>query len=164
MIRKATIEDIKPIHALLKHYGDKGVLLARPLSKLYDHVRDFLVYVDPKDKDEDKDGNKDGDKEIIGFCALQFCWEDLAEIRSLAVRENYFDQRIGSQLVKAAFEEAQKYKIKKIFTLTYQPAFFKKFGFTQIDKSNLPIKIWADCILCVKFPDCDETAMLKELE
>ena len=156
MIRKATIEDIKPIHALLKHHGDKGVLLARPLSKLYDHVRDFLVYVDPK--------NKDGDKEIIGFCALQFCWEDLAEIRSLAVKEDYFGQTIGTQLVKAAFEEARKFKIKKLFTLTYKPEFFKKFGFTRIDKSDLPIKIWADCILCVKFPDCDETAMLKPLE
>ena len=156
MIRKATIEDIKPIHALLKHYGDKGVLLARPLSKLYDHVRDFLVYVDPE--------NKDSDKKIVGFCALQFCWEDLAEIRSLAVREDYFDQTIGTQLVKAAFEEARKFKIKKLFTLTYKPEFFKKFGFTRIDKSDLPIKIWADCILCVKFPDCDETAMLKPLE
>lgn len=155
MIRKATIEDIKPIHALLKHYGDKGVLLARPLSKLYDHVRDFLVYVDP--------GNKDGDNQIIGFCALQFCWEDLAEIRSLAVSKDYFGQKIGTQLVEAAFEEAGKYKIKKLFTLTYQPAFFEKFGFSTIDKSDLPIKIWADCIHCVKFPDCDETAMSKTL-
>ena len=156
MIRKATIEDIKPIYSLLKYYGDKGVLLARPLSKLYDHVRDFLVYVNPE--------AKDGKKEIIGFCALQFCWEDLAEIRSLAIKEDYFGQTIGTQLVKAAFEEAQKFKIKKLFTLTYKPEFFKKFGFTQIDKSDLPIKIWADCILCVKFPDCDETAMLKALE
>jgi len=164
MIRKATINDIKPIHALLKHYGDKGVLLARPLSKLYDHVRDFLVYVEPGVEPGVDPKDKDGDKNIIGFCALQFCWEDLAEIRSLAIREDYFGQTIGTQLVKAAFEEAQKYKIKKIFTLTYQPEFFKKFGFTQIDKSDLPIKIWADCILCVKFPDCDETAMLKEIE
>jgi amino-acid N-acetyltransferase len=155
MIRKATIEDIKPIHALLKHYGDKGILLARPLSRLYDHVRDFLVYVDP--------GAKNGDNNIIGFCALQFCWEDLAEIRSLAVSEDYFGQKIGTRLVNAAFEEAEKYKIKKLFTLTYQPDFFKKFGFTQIDKSELPIKIWADCIHCVKFPDCDETAMSKPL-
>ncbi|MGB9498665.1 MAG: N-acetyltransferase [Dissulfuribacterales bacterium] len=163
MIRKATIEDIKPIYSLLKYYGDKGVLLARPLSKLYDHVRDFLVYVEPGVDPKNKGGNKSGDKEIIGFCALQFCWEDLAEIRSLAIKEDYFGQTIGTQLVKAAFEEAQKYKIKKIFVLTYQPKFFKKFGFTQIDKSDLPIKIWADCILCVKFPDCDETAMLKEI-
>jgi amino-acid N-acetyltransferase len=152
MIRKATIEDIKTIHALLRHYGAKGELLPRPLSRLYDHLRDFLVYVEP-------DTNN-----IIGCCALQFCWEDLAEIRSMAVSEKYVGKDIGTKLLEAAFEEAKKYKIKKLFTLTYKPEFFKKFGFSVIDKSELPIKIWSDCILCVKFPDCDETAMLKELE
>jgi amino-acid N-acetyltransferase len=101
---------------------------------------------------------------ILGCCALQFCWEDLAEIRSIAVNEDRFGQDIGTKLLETAFEEARKYKIKKLFTLTYKPGFFKKFGFIEIDKSDLPIKIWADCIHCVKFPDCDETAMLKELD
>jgi amino-acid N-acetyltransferase len=151
MIRKATIEDIKPIHALLMHYGAQGKLLPRPLSQLYDDVRNFTVCVDLKKN------------EIVGCCALQFCWEDLAEIRSLAVREDYLGQGIGAQLLEAAFEEAKTFKIKKIFTLTYKPEFFKKFGFVKIDKSNLPLKIWSDCIHCVKFPDCDETAMIKEL-
>ena len=151
MIRKATIEDIKSIHALLKFYGDKGELLARPLNNLYDHVRDFMVYMDPETK------------AIIGCCALQFCWEDLAEIRSLAVRTEFYRQRIGAQLIETIFSEARAFKIKKLFTLTYQPDFFKKFGFIAIDKSELPIKIWSDCINCVKFPDCDETAMLKQL-
>jgi amino-acid N-acetyltransferase len=151
MIRKATIEDIKIIHALLMHYGAKGVLLPRPLSRLYDHIRDFSVYVEP------------GSNKIIGCCALEFCWEDLAEIRSLAVAENYLRQDIGTKLLAAAFEEAKNYKIKKLFTLTYKPEFFKKFGFVQIDRSELPLKIWSDCIHCVKYPDCDETAMLKML-
>lgn len=151
MIRKATIEDIKTIHALLKYYGDRGELLARPLSSLYDHVRDFNVY-----------DNSEG-KGILGCCALQFCWEDLAEIRSLAVQENFTGKSIGRKLIEAAFIEAGVYKIKKLFTLTYKPEFFKKFGFIPIDKAELPIKTWADCIHCVKFPDCDETAMLKLL-
>lgn len=150
MIRKATIEDIKTIHGVLKYYGAKGELLARPLSRLYDHVRDFWVYVDPETS------------RIIGCCALQFCWEDLAEIRSLAVDENRQSEGIGNQLVETAFAEARQFKIKKLFTLTYKPEFFKKFGFIEIDRSELPLKIWADCIHCVKFPDCDETAMLKE--
>ncbi|MFW6011327.1 MAG: N-acetyltransferase [Desulfosalsimonas sp.] len=150
IIRKATIEDIKSIHAILKYYGAKGELLARPLSLLYDHVRDFNVCEDPQT-------NK-----IIGCCALQFCWEDLAEIRSLAVLETHEGKNIGSRLIEAAFEEARQYKIKKVFTLTYRPEFFKKFGFIVIDKAELPIKIWADCIHCVKFPDCDEIAMLKQ--
>lgn len=151
MIRKATIEDIKPIHELLKFYGDRGELLARPLSKLYDHVRDFNVYQEPESET------------IAGCCALQFCWEDLAEIRSLAVSRSHLDKKIGSRLVEAAFDEARQFKIKKLFTLTYQPDFFKQFGFIPIDKSELPIKIWADCIHCVKFPDCDEIALLKTL-
>ena len=152
MIRNATIEDIKSIHAMLKYYGDKGKLLARPLSKLYDHMRDFSVFTEVQNT-----------KKIIGCCALQFCWEDLAEIRSLAVREDVTGKSIGKQLVEKTFEEAKQYKIKSLFTLTYKPAFFEKFGFIQIDKADLPIKIWADCINCVKFPDCDETAMIKTL-
>ncbi len=149
MIRKANIEDIKSIHALLKYYGVRGDLLPRPLSRLYDHLRDFNVCEDPETG------------RIIGCCALQFCWEDLAEIRSLAVAEAHMGTKIGTELLEAAFLEARSYKIKKLFTLTYRADFFKKFGFIMIDKSELPIKIWADCIHCVKFPDCDETAMLK---
>ena len=151
MIRKATIDDIKQIHLLLKYYGEKGELLARPLSRLYDHVRDFLVYESPE---------KTG---IMGCCALQFCWEDLAEIRSIAVHHDHLRKKIGTRLLEAAFEEAREYKIKKLFTLTYKPYFFKQFGFIEIDKSELPIKIWSDCIHCIKFPDCDEIAMLKVL-
>ncbi len=150
MIRKATIDDVKTIHAMLKYHGEKGELLARPLSRLYDHVRDFSVYVDPA-------ANR-----ILGCCALQFCWEDLAEIRSLAVSEESQGRLIGSRLVENAFIEAREFKIKKLFTLTYQPEFFKRFGFIRIERTELPLKIWADCIHCVKFPDCDETAMLKE--
>jgi len=152
MIRKATIKDIKVIHALLSDYGEKGVLLSRPLTQLYDHVRDFFVY-------EISDV-----KSIAGCGALQFCWEDLAEIRSLAVFKEYQGKHIGSQLVQAAIEEAKAYGIKKLFTLTYKPDFFKQFQFQVIDRAELPLKIWSDCISCVKFPDCDETAMMLSLE
>ena len=152
MIRKATIKDIKTIHELLHEYGKKEELLARPLSELYDHVRDFSVYEDPSNAN------------IIGCCALQFCWEDLAEIRSLAVHPDHLKKNIGSELTDTALDEARSFNIAKVFTLTYKPDFFKKFGFVQIQKSELPLKIWSDCIICVKFPDCDEIAMLKELK
>ncbi|MBC8430582.1 MAG: N-acetyltransferase [Desulfobacterales bacterium] len=152
MIRKATIKDIKAIHKLLQEYGDKGELLPRPLSVLYDHVRDFSVYVDEK-KDR-----------VLGCCALQFCWENLAEIRSLAVHPEHQRNKIGSKLTETVLEEAKSFAVKKIFVLTYRPGFFEKFGFLEIDRSQLPLKIWADCIMCVKFPDCDETAMLKEID
>lgn len=152
MIRKATIKDIKVIHTILSEFGDKGVLLSRPLSELYDHVRDFFVYEIPGTK-------------IVGGCgALQFCWEDLAEIRSLAVKKEYQGQNIGTRLVEAAIDEARSYGIKSLFTLTYRPGFFNKFQFNKIDRAELPLKIWSDCISCVKFPDCDETAMMLSLE
>jgi len=152
MVRKATIRDIGAIHKLLHMYGVKGELLPRPLSNLYDHVRDFSVYADP------------GDNRVLGCCALQFCWEDLAEIRSLAVHPDHVKRKIGSKLVETALSEAASFNIKKVFALTYQPDFFRKFGFKKIDRSELPLKIWSDCIMCVKFPNCDETAMMLEMD
>ncbi len=149
MIRKAKIKDVKYIHSLLAEYGTKGELLQRPLSKLYDHIRDFSVNIDSESE------------RLLGCCALQICWEDLAEIRSLAVHSDHWGKGIGSKLVHEANREAKMFNIKKIFTLTYKPDYFKKFGFNIIDKSELPLKIWGDCIMCVKFPDCDETAMMK---
>jgi amino-acid N-acetyltransferase len=151
MIQKAALNQIKAIHKLLKEFGDKGQLLSRPLTTLYDHVRDFSVYIDQ------------ADKSVIGCCALSICWEDLAEIRSLAVNQERWGKSIGAQLVLAAISEAKSFNIKKLFTLTYQHGFFKKLGFEIIDKSELPLKIWSDCISCVKFPDCDEIAMIKRI-
>jgi amino-acid N-acetyltransferase len=159
MIRKAAIQDIKAIYQILHTYGNKGELLPRPLRDLYDHVRDFSVYVHPQTHDSPHDIPQN----ILGCCALQICWEDLAEIRSLAVHPNHVHNGIGTLLVQKAIEEAMQFQIKKIFVLTYQPDYFRKFGFTPIDKAELPLKIWADCMLCVKFPDCDETAMIREI-
>lgn len=151
MIRKASIKDVKAIHELLIEYGKKEELLARPLSELYDHVRDFSVYMD------------ENNKQMIGCCAMQFCWEDLAEIRSLAVLPEHIGKNIGTKLVETVLEEAKSFNVKKVFTLTYKPEFFKQFGFVQIERSDLPLKIWTDCIICIKFPDCDEIAMMKKL-
>jgi len=149
MIRKAVLDDVNHIHALLQFYSKQGELLARPLSQLYDHIRDFWVFEDPDTR------------KLTGCCALQFCWEDLAEIRSLAVDPAYGGQGIGSALTERCIQEAFYFKIKKLFTLTYRPEFFTRFGFLEIDKAGLPLKVWSDCIGCVSFPDCDETAMLK---
>jgi amino-acid N-acetyltransferase len=151
MIRKAVLYDVPAIHALLQLYNIRGELLGRPLSKLYDHLRDFWVFEDP-------DQNR-----VVGCCALQFCWEDLAEIRSLAVDPDFTGHGIGSTLTERTIQEAVYFKIKDLFTLTYRPGFFERFGFSTIDKSELPIKVWSDCIGCVSFPNCDEIAMLKKL-
>ena len=152
MIRKSTIEDVRAIHKLLQIYGDQGELLPRPLSKIYDHVRDFWVFFDPEKG------------RLAGCCALQFHWDDLAEIRSLAVHPDYTKQKIGTALTHTVLDDARAFGIPKVFTLTYRPGFFEQFGFKIIHKADLPLKIWADCITCVKFPDCDEIAMIREMD
>lgn len=152
MIRKAIIQDVKPIHKLLSDYGEQGLLLPRPLMELYEHLRDFRVAEGDNPK-----------RSIVGVCALGICWEDLAEIRSLAVAQDQQGMRLGSQLVKICLEEAVSLGLKRVFTLTYTPDFFFTLGFKEVEKSTLPHKIWADCMKCVKFPDCDETAMMIEV-
>ena len=150
MIRNACMEDVKAIYNLLHHFSQKGLLLARSYSSLYDQLRDFQVYAV-----QEEDGER-----IVGVGALHISWENLAEIRSLAVDENYQRRGIGSQLVSSCLAEADSFGIPRVFTLTYQPEFFKTLGFTAIDKKELPHKVWSDCINCPKFPDCNEEAMI----
>jgi len=149
MIRPATINDVKTIQKTLEYYADKGLLLPRSLNDLYDNLRDFIVLQQ--------------DDQILGVGSLHVCWEDLGEIRSLAVLPPHTQQGIGCQLVEACETEARKLGLRKVFTLTYQEKFFSGLGFKTIDKAKLPHKVWGECLKCVKFPDCDEIAMLKEL-
>ncbi|MDW7773797.1 MAG: N-acetyltransferase [Desulfobulbaceae bacterium] len=144
-IRPARIGDVKAIHALLQYYAREGLLLGRSISSLYDQLRDFVVY--------DENG-------IFGVCSLHICWEDLAEIRSLAVMKEKQGRGVGEALVKSCLLEAQRLGISKVFTLTYQGPFFQKLHFKEIDKRDLPHKIWSDCLHCPQFPDCDEEAFI----
>ncbi len=148
MIRRATLGDIKDIQGLINFYAKKDEMLPRSLNELYENIRDFFVY---------EKGGK-----VLGCVALHVAWEDLAEIKSLAVLEAKQKQKIGSLLVKIAFEDAEKLKVKRVFALTYVPAFFEKLGFKKVEHSQLPHKIWSECIKCVKFPDCQETALVKD--
>ena len=145
-IRPARMSDVRAIHALLAFFAGKGLMLPRSISSLYDHLRDFVVY--------EEEG------EIHGICALQISWDDLAEIRSLAVTESHQKRGIGALLVESCLDEAASLEIGKVFVLTYQAGFFRKMGFLDTDKQNLPHKIWSDCLHCPKFPDCDEDALI----
>lgn len=144
-VRKARIKDASEIHRLINYFAKKGLLLPRSLSEIYEHIRDYIVL--------EQNGA------IQGVCALGVCWEDLAEIKSLAIKKNSQNRGFGSTLVKECIKEAKMLGIKKMFILTYVPDFFARFGFKKIAKSSLPHKIWSDCLKCPKFPECDETAM-----
>ena len=144
-VRKALISDAEKIQYLINEYAKQGLMLPRSINSIYENIRDFWVC--------EENG------EVVGTCALTIFWSDLAEIRSLAVAPKHVRKGIGSSLVKKAIEEAKSLGINRVFTLTYQVEFFKKLGFKEIDKNSLPHKIWRDCINCVKFPNCDETAM-----
>lgn len=152
MIRKACISDIPAVHGILSSFANKGDLLGRSLSELYDNLRDFYVCV------QDETGS------LIGTCALHICWEGLAEIRSLAVSENSQGKGIGKSLARSCIDEAVALGISRVFTLTNRPEFFSRIGFSVADKATLPHKIWADCMKCYKFPQCDEVALVLEVK
>ena len=150
MIRKATVEDVRIIQKIVNTHADKGEMLPRSLGDTCDNIRDFFVY--------------EQDETILGCCALNVTWVDLAEIRSLAVADEAKSKGIGTALLDVCLEDAHKLGIKKVFALTYKPDFFKRKGFQEVDKNELPHKVWLDCVKCIKFPDCDEIAVIRSLE
>ena len=148
-VRKARIKDAERIQFLINEYAKQGLMLPKSLHSIYESIRDFWVY--------EENG------EVVGTCALTIFWDNLAEIRSLAVSPKHAGRGVGRALVERALQEAKELGIPKVFVLTYQVEFFKKLGFKEISKETLPQKIWKDCINCVKFPNCDETAMAIEI-
>lgn len=151
IIRKATMSDIPEVQALIETFAKRGEMLPRPLIELYENLRDYFVY-------------EENSKGIVGVCALHFAWEDLAEIRSLAVKDSEQGHGIGSKLVRVCISEARAFGIKKVFSLTYKPEYFFRFGFVLIEKELLPQKIWSDCMRCPEFPKCNEIAVSLDLQ
>jgi len=150
MIRKARMGDVKTIQKLVAEYARKGDMLPRSLSEIYENLRDYFVCTE--------DGG-----EIVGSAAIHIMWENLAEVRSVAVREDRMRRGVGTRLVEACISEAVVLGITRVFALTYRPEFFERLGFARVDKAELPQKIWSDCLKCSKFPDCDEVALLADL-
>jgi amino-acid N-acetyltransferase len=147
--RKAKISDLKQVQKLINDFAKREQMIPRSLNELYETVRDFFVC--------------EADGKICGVCALHVMWEDLAEIRSLAVDGKYQKKGLGRDLVRQCLKEARALGMNKVFALTYRPEFFEKLGFTGVDKATLPQKIWGDCVRCHKFPECDEHAVIINL-
>ena len=149
-VEKATIKDATQIHKLVNYFAGKGEMLTRPLSEIYENIRDYFVI-------------RQGE-EVVACGALHISWVDLAEIKSVAINEEWQSQGLGNLLVDACITEAKELNIPTVFCLTYKPDFFQRCGFTGIDKSELPHKVWGECYRCHLFPDCDESALIIHLE
>ena len=150
MFRKAKVTDVNRIKGLIDSFAREGEMLPRSLNELYENVRDFWVY-----EEEGK---------VLACAAFHPSWEDLAEVKSLAVDKRKQKQGIGRKLLSACLSEAGALGIKRVLALTYHPRFFQRAGFRIINKSDLPHKIWGECIKCPHFPDCQEIPLIYEVE
>jgi amino-acid N-acetyltransferase len=144
-VEKAKITDVPEIHRLVNYFAAKDEMLARPLSELYENIRDFFVV------------RNDG--KVVACAALHVNWSDLAEVKAVAVAEEVQKKGLGKDLIAACVREAGDLGLPIVFCLTYKPEFFEKQGFVRVDKMKLPRKVWTECFHCPKFPDCDEVAL-----
>ncbi|KJU84962.1 GCN5-like N-acetyltransferase [Candidatus Magnetobacterium bavaricum] len=157
-IRKATVTDATALHKLINDFASIQLMLPRSLHTIYGNIREYFVCCE----DSAFAGPllETTKETIVGVCALHILWEDLAEVKSLAVNPSSQQRGIGGLLLDSCLKEAISLGINRVFALTYVPEFFIKHGFERIDKSLLPHKTWGDCINCPKFPSCDEQAVI----
>jgi amino-acid N-acetyltransferase len=142
--------DVEPIFALVTLFAHREMMLARSRADLYEGLRDFAV--------------ADSNGRVVGCGALTIEWDNLAEVKSLAVVKRYQRRGIGRRLIKACLAEARRLGIGQVFALTSSPRFFERMGFNRVARETLPHKVWSDCVNCPKFPDCDETAVAIQVE
>jgi amino-acid N-acetyltransferase len=149
-IRPARVGDVPAIYELIRVFADRKLMIRRSMGELYESIREFLVAGDDAGR-------------VVGCVALHVFWEDLAELRCLAVAEDFQGQGLGRRLVDACWESARELEIPSVFALTYSVAFFERCGYRQIDKSELPHKIWNECVRCPLFPNCQEVALMRSV-
>ena len=150
VVRKARMGDVKPIHQLLNLFADKRELLPRSISEIYENLQQFHV--------------AEHQHKIIGTCALYVTWDNLAEVKALAVDEKFQGRGIGAKLLRTVMQVARDLHIRRLFTLTIRSGFFEHFGFKHVSKDHLPHKVWTECVKCIYFPErCVEYAMVKDL-
>ncbi|MEM1109663.1 MAG: N-acetyltransferase [Planctomycetota bacterium] len=152
MIRRATIADVPAMGRIINDAAEFGLMLPKSLATLYENVREFHVVEDERTHD------------VVGVCGLSVIWAGLAEIVSLAVLPSQRGKGLGKQLVEACLAEAEELGIGRVMSLTYERAFFERLGFSVVDRQELPLKVWADCVRCPKNEACDEIAMIRVIE
>jgi amino-acid N-acetyltransferase len=150
-IRPARVGDVPAIYELIRKFADRKVMIRRSMGELYESIREFLVAIDD-------------DHRVVGCVALHVFWDDLAELKCLAVAEESQRTGIGRRMVDACWEAARELEINSVFALTYAVDFFERCGYHQIDKAELPHKIWNECVRCPLFPSCQEVALIRSFE
>ena len=147
---KAKLSNIRAMRELVAPEVESGVILDRSEDEIATNIRSYMLAYH--------------EDELIGFSALHVHTLDLAEIRSLIVKDGYRGKKIGENLIKEALKEASSLGIQKVLSLTYKQQFFERLGFVEIPKESLPEhKIWADCIKCKHFPICNEVSLIKTI-
>jgi amino-acid N-acetyltransferase len=146
-LRRAKTGDVLAMQQIINGFADRGAMLHRSLSQLYENIRDFFVI-----EEEGK---------IVGCAALHVNWRDLAELKSLAVADEAQGRGYGRALIEACLVEAEEIGIARVFALTYVPDLFARSAFQVVDRSVLPRKVWTECVYCPKFPDCGEIAVMR---
>jgi amino-acid N-acetyltransferase len=149
MVRKAVIRDIRNLLSLINSYAANGIMLPRTEFEMSENIRDFSVAYD---------GNT-----LVGCGALHFYTPTVAEVRSLAVLPEAKQHGVGRKIVESLEHEARENDLESIFAFTYVPGFFARLGFAEVERGELPLKAWKDCLRCPKFQNCDEIAVLKRL-
>ena len=147
--RRARLTDAHGIYDLVNHFADREEMLHGTIPEICENIRDYLVV--------------ESEGRIAACAGLHINLDTLAEIKSLAVREDLQGRGLGATLVRQCLDEALQLGVPTVFALTYSPAFFERLGFHRAPKSHLPRKVWGECIRCPKFPDCGEIAVMKDL-
>lgn len=150
-VRKARIADVQEMHRIINLYAGKQLMLPKAHLQLYENLRDYTVALDG------------GSETVIGCGALHLYWQDLAEIRAVAVAPGIAQRGVGTRVVERLLAEAREYGIDQVFVFTYVPGFFSRFGFIQVEHSAMPLKVFNECFHCPKFHTCDEIAMVLHL-
>lgn len=149
VLRRPRVSDVPAMAAIINGYAVQGQMLPKSQHKLYMFLRDFVVVMA-------------GDQ-VVGCGALHLVWEDLAEVRSLAVAPAWRGRGLGRMMIQQLLQDAREVGMSRVFALTYHKDLFAHLGFHEVPRESLPHKIWGDCLDCPKFTNCDETALMLDL-
>ena len=152
MVRKARLTDVNDLFRIINHYAEMQLMLPKTQLQLFENLRDYSVVTEPS-----------APNRVLACGALHIYWENLAEIRAVAVAPGVTRKGIGTVLVEQLLDEAREMEIEQVFVFTYEPKFFGRFGFIQVEHRTMPLKVYNECFHCPKFNKCDELAMVLHL-